>query len=403
MLFAAGQKFKLNEFKRVIVLGAGKAAAPMALAVSEILGPYLAGGMIVTKYGHSLPALSRTPVRQSEAGHPLPDERGVQATHQIIDLARTASESDLVICLISGGGSALLTAPVPQIGLQGLSALTEQLLASGADIHEFNTVRKHLSLVKGGRLAELAAPAALLSLYLSDVPGDDLAVIASGPTVPDPTTFRDAADVLEKYSLAPPGHILDGLAGTVPETPKPGDPAFRRATNLLIGSNRLAVQAALSEAQRRGLDTQKVPFSLAGEARQAGTRLAEQLAGMPPGACWVAGGETTVTLGPNPGQGGRNLETALAAAVRLSGAHGRMLITLATDGGDGPTDAAGAVVSGETLARARALEMDPDDYLTRHDAYPFFDELGDLIKTGPTRTNVNDLAFLFSFGAGETG
>jgi hydroxypyruvate reductase len=352
----------------------------------------------VTKDLHSEPDLANTPIEQFEAGHPLPDDRGLRATRRILELAAEVGPRDLVICLISGGGSALLSAPVPQLGLSGLSALTERLLASGADIHEFNTVRKHLSLVKGGQLAKAAAPAQVLTLILSDVVGDDLGVIASGPTVPDKSTFQDAAAVLKKYGQPLPIYIQDGLAGLVPETPKPGDPFFERVSNLLVGTNRMAAEAAITAAQSRGFRSRLLTVTLTGEAQKAGAWLAGQLAQMPPRSCWVAGGETTVTLGPDPGLGGRNLETALAAVSRVAGLERCLLLTLATDGGDGPTDAAGAVVSGDTLARAVEQNMDPNEFLRRHDAYPFFAALGDLIKTGPTRTNVNDLCLLFTLG-----
>ena len=408
-LRVAGRAYRT--FERVFLVGGGKAGAPMGRAAVEILGEKLAGGVLITKHGHAGGAARIGPVALLEAGHPLPDASGVAATRRMIDLLARTTPQDLVVCLISGGGSALMTQPVPGVSLADLRTLTDQLLACGATINEINTLRKHLDQVKGGGLARFAAPAAVITLILSDVVGNPLDVIASGPTVPDLGTFADAVGVLQKYALwqaVPAGirqHLARGAAGEVPETPKPGDPIFARVQNVLVGSNELAAQAAVQQAEQEGWRARILTTSLTGEAREAGQWLAqtarqaaERGEPLPPPACLIVGGETTVTLGASlaeVGKGGRNQEMALAAVPGLAGVAETLLVTLATDGGDGPTDAAGAVVSGHTLARAQAAGLDPGDFLARHDAYHFFDPLGDLLRPGPTQTNVNDLAFVF--------
>jgi hydroxypyruvate reductase len=348
-------------------------------------------------------------IRILEAGHPLPDERGVTGSQQIEDLLSGTQPDDLVICLISGGGSALLVSPSPGITLDDMQELTTSLLACGANINEINALRKHLDRVKGGGLAGMAAPAAIATLILSDVVGDPLDVIASGPTVPDPSTYGQAYQILEKYHLLDrvprsiTSRLEEGQRGELPETPKPGDPVFERVQNVIIGSNIQAAGAAVSQAQKEGLHTLLLTTWLQGEARQAGRFLAavgrqinadNQPVVRP--ACVVAGGETTVTIKGN-GFGGRNQEMALGAVSELAGLPDSALITLATDGGDGPTDAAGAVVTGETQYQAHQMGLSPDDFLVRNDAYNFFEPLGDLLKPGPTHTNVNDLAFLFAW------
>ena len=395
-LQVGAQAYPRSENSRIFLVAFGKAAYPMAAAALSILGGNIDTGLILTKYGHAGPPLSDR-IRILEAGHPVPDENGLTGAREMLGMVEDAGPEDLVLCLVSGGGSALLTAPVPSIDLAALRVLNERLLASGADIHAINTVRKHLSQVKGGRLAASAHPAQVVSLILSDVVGDDLDIIASGPTVPDPSTFADAVEILERDRIPVPEALRAGLLGEIPETPKPGDPVFDRVTNMLIGTNRIAAEAAFAEAGRLGFQPRLLTTRLTGEARKAGAELAAQAAEMPRGACWIAGGETTVTLGDSPGLGGRNQELALAAVHRLAGLEDTLLVALATDGGDGPTDAAGAVASNRTLARAANLGLDPDDFLERHDAYHFFEPLGDLIRTGPTRTNVNDLVFLFRF------
>ncbi len=407
-LAIAGRTYDLDRCAHVHLAGGGKAAAPMALAAAEILGEYLSGGVLVTKTGHAAAEdRTRLPgVTLAEAAHPVPDERGVQAGRKVLALAQGAGQDDLLICLLSGGGSALLTAP--HVPLAGLQTLTGQLLACGAAINEINCLRKHLDAVKGGGLARAALPADVAALVLSDVVGDPLDVIASGPTVPDSSTFEDAWEVLAKYGLTEQvpdsvrSRLQQGLRGEVPDTSKPGDPCFERVQNVIVGSNRLAAEAALAQARREGYQTHLLTTSLQGEAGRAGREMAALLREsadgrrpLRPPACLVAGGETTVVLGPDPGLGGRNQELALAAVDELAGLQGAMLVTLATDGGDGPTDAAGAVVQGSTRAQAEALGLAAGDFLRRHDAYHFFEAIGGLVKTGPTRTNVNDLLFLF--------
>jgi len=403
-LAVADRVYDLNRLRGVFIVGAGKAGYPMASEAARLVADKLRGGILVVKESHAgeVPGIT---LRQ--ARHPLPDERGVRATHEIIDLLREAGEDDLVICLISGGGSALLTAPTNGLALEELQELTRLLLACGANIGEMNTLRKHLDEIKGGRLARHAYPARLVTLILSDVIGDPLDAIASGPTVADPTTYQDALQILERYGIrerTPPAiltHLLRGQAGEVPETPKSGEPDLEGSQNVVIANNLSAAEAALEQAWKDGFNTLLLSTTLQGEARQVGRYLAavtRQVAEygqpIPRPACLVAGGETTVTLRGN-GLGGRNQEVALGAVAGLDGLEGTLLVTLATDGGDGPTDAAGAVVTSETLQRARQAGIDPQDFLRRNDAYHFFEPLGDLLITGPTLTNVNDLAFIF--------
>ena len=400
--------YDLAAFERVWLVGAGKAGLPMARAAVDVLGERISGGVVIVKEGYAgagRAAAGHRPVVQ--AGHPLPDERGVQATRHLISVLEAAGPRDWVLCLLSGGGSALLTAPAPGVSLADLQGLTAALLACGASIQEINALRKHVDTIKGGGLARMAAPAQVTALILSDVVGDPLDVIASGPTVPDTSTFADAWDILRRYDIldqTPPAvraRLEQGLRGTLPETPKPGDPLFERVQNHIVCSNYQAAQAGLAQAAAEGWQTLLLTTFLQGEARQVGRMLgaiARQAArtGQPLARpfCLVAGGETTVTL-RGDGLGGRNQELALGAVGELDGLPDVILAALATDGGDGPTDAAGAVVTGETLARARAAGLAPQDFLARNDAYHFFAPLGDLLLPGPTLTNVNDLTFLF--------
>jgi hydroxypyruvate reductase len=409
-LLVNGKAYDLRSYHRVWMVGAGKASAPMANRAAELLGESLTGGLIIVKEGYTGDLLA-LPDRLNlvEAGHPIPDHRGVTGAGQMAEMLANLNHDDLVICLISGGGSALLVSPVPGISLSDLQSLTTALLASGASIDEINTLRKHLEQLKGGGLARLASPASLVTLILSDVVGDRLDVIASGPTVPDPTTFADAWKVLERYNLLDQipasliHHLQRGRHGEVQETPKPGDPLFEKTQNLIIGNNRQAALAAIHQAREEGLHCMLLTTHLQGEARQAGrflAAIAHQIADsgepIPRPACIVIGGETTVSL-TGDGLGGRNQELALGAVADLAGLDEVALITLATDGGDGPTDAAGAIVTGQTLERARALGIEPARFLSHNDAYHFFDPLGNLIRTGPTQTNVTDLVFLFAF------
>lgn len=409
-LLIGGQTYDLEAAERAWVVGGGKAAAPMAAALVPLLGEHLAGGLVVTRYGYAGPEVNTGPIEVAEAGHPLPDEAGVAATRRLADLLRQASERDLVLAVLSGGASALLTLPAGGLSLDDLVGTTELLLRSGATIGELNAVRKHLSQIKGGGLARLAAPAPVAALVLSDVVGDPLDVIASGPTSPDAATFADAWAVVERYGLATrlpravADHLRAGLEGRLAESHKPGAALFERVLNVIVGSNRLAAEAAVEAARGAGFNALLLSTFVEGEAREVG-RVAAALArevvahGRPvaPPACLVWGGETTVTV-RGQGKGGRNQELALAAALGLEGLPGVVLLALGTDGTDGPTDAAGAVAGGQTIARARALGLDPRAYLADNDAYPFFDALEDLLRTGPTGTNVNDLLFIWVDG-----
>ncbi|GAB4247180.1 MAG: glycerate kinase [Acidobacteriota bacterium] len=404
-LVAGAQSVELPRTGRVIVVGAGKASAAMAEAVEEILGDRVAGGVVSVKTGHAVP-LRRIQVR--EASHPVPDEAGRRAAEEILAAAAKADADDLVLVLLSGGGSALMPLPAPGVSLEEKQEATRILLGCGASIHEINTVRKHLSRIKGGRLAAAAAPARVIALILSDVIGDDLDVIASGPTVPDPTTFRDCLAIVRKYRLEaklPPTvlrHLREGEAGAIPETPKQDHPAFRRVLNVIVGSNAAAVAAAEQSARRLGYRTLVLSTLVEGEAREVGRVYAAILkeirkSGRPldPPACLLAGGEPTVTL-RGVGKGGRNQELALAAAVALDGWKAVGLLSAGTDGTDGPTDAAGAWADGTTAHRAAAAGLDPSRHLDNNDAYPFFQALGDLLITGPTLTNVMDLHVLLA-------
>jgi hydroxypyruvate reductase len=406
-LSCAGRAYDLRQFRRALVVGAGKASAPMAAAVEHVLGEVLpVSGEVVVRYGHTSPTHR---VRIHEAGHPVPDEAGVSATREIASVLEGAGERDLVICVISGGGSALLTLPTDGLALEALQDCTQALLRSGATINEINVLRKHLDVVKGGGLARLAAPAPVLTLVLSDVVGNPLDAIASGPSVPDTSTWSDAAAVLDRYALwsSIPAVIAErvraGLAGRLAETPKPGDPLFERTQAVVVGSNLLACEAASSEAARLGLHSLVLSTFVEGEAREAGRVLAGLLrevdaSGHPLDrpCCLVLGGETTVTV-RGQGTGGRNQELALSAAFALSEVPDVLLASIGTDGSDGPTDAAGAWVDGTTVARARALGRDPGADLADNNSYALFDALGDLIRTGPTNTNVNDVMLLFAF------
>jgi hydroxypyruvate reductase len=399
-LVAGRKRYSLRRYKRVIVLGAGKASAVMGLAVERILGRRITLGCINVKYGHTA-KLRR--IALNECGHPVPDEAGVAGSRQIAGMASSAGADDLVICLISGGASALMPAPAEGITLPEKQETTRLLLSCGATIHEINAIRKHLSSLKGGQLARAAFPATVLTLILSDVIGDNLDVIGSGPTAPDSSTFATALAILRKYALesrvpAPVRRRLEcGARGEMAETVKPGDPELSRTQNLIVGSNRLAVDAARREAVVRGYRTLVLSTTIEGETRDiAGMHAAiareVRNSGRPlrAPACLISGGETTVTL-RGKGKGGRNQEFALAAAIAINGLRDVLLLSAGTDGTDGPTDAAGALCNGETAARAHAASLDPQAYLSDNNSYAFFDALGDLIRTGPTNTNVMDV------------
>jgi glycerate 2-kinase len=398
-----GYSFNLTKFKNIYVVGGGKATGAMAEALEQVLGKQITKGIVNVPHGTE----SRTAtIELHRASHPVPDESGVEGTRRMLEIAEQAEEDDLVICLISGGGSSLMPLPRNGVSINDKKEITNVLLKCGATINEFNTVRKHISDFKGGWLAKKAYPATILNLILSDVVGDPLDFIASGPTVPDSTTFGDAVKVLEKYKLwdRTPVSIRkvlsDGEKGLIPETPKAGDEAFKKAHNVVVGNNRLASLASCKHSKLQGLNALLLTATLEGEARQVGTVLAaiarEVVSSGNPvkkPACIVAGGETTVTV-TGKGKGGRNQEMALATAMKLDGMDGVVIASLSTDGIDGPTDAAGAVIDGKTLARASQLRLIPERFLADNDSYDFFSKLGDLVLTGPTSTNVNDVSVI---------
>jgi glycerate 2-kinase len=410
--------------ERVFALGLGKAAVPMTQALSRFTD--LTRALVITKHASPLTLQFATIF---ESGHPVPDSRSLAAGKAALEFVSDLGEDDLLVCLISGGGSALMTAPT--VPLEDMRTLTSALLACGARIDEINTLRRHLDRVKGGGIAK-ATNARVLSLILSDVVGNPLEAIASGPTAPDPTTKEDALRVLERYinvslrgaaerrrgNLIVAGYlrllrfarndnqITSSIVHSLsldPETPKPGDPTFSRVQNIIVGDNALAVQAALKQAEQEGFYAESFGSNWQGEAREVGIELARKLRVTIKSKkfpfCLIAGGETTVTIQGN-GKGGRNQELALAAVPELDGLENSLLIALASDGEDGPTKAAGAVVNDESLRRAEKLGLTVADYLSRNDSYHFFERLGDLLKIGPTGTNVNDLVFLVGSGSG---
>jgi hydroxypyruvate reductase len=402
-LEAGGVRYPLSSVDRIFLVGAGKASGAMAEAVEEILGTRIEGGVVIVPYGHSR-ALARVRIR--EAGHPVPDDSGLQGAQAIDSLLRRAGERDLVIVVLSGGGSALLSHPVEGVGLPDKQEMTRQLLACGATIRETNVIRKHLSRIKGGRLALAAAPARLIALILSDVVGDPLDSIASGPTAPDPSTYAEAHAILVRYGLVPTAprsvlrHLRQGMDGASAETPKPQDPLFTRVRNLIVGSNLQALRAAAACARDLGLLPLILSSSVEGEAREVAkvhAALAREVRAsgnpLPPPACLISGGETTVTL-RGTGLGGRNQEFALAAALEIEGVREIVVLSAGTDGFDGPTVAAGAVADGATGHRARAIGLDPIGLLRNNDSHRLFRELGDLVVTGPTHTNVMDIRLL---------
>jgi glycerate 2-kinase len=399
-------RLPLRNLDRIFLIAAGKAAVQMAAMVEEIIGPRLTHGIAVTKQGHATAPLDRVEV--IEARHPIPDQSGVRASAAIRALLRELNARDLVLVAISGGASALLSAPAEPITLHAKQKTTDLLLRAGATIHELNAVRRHISTLKGGQLALLAYPATVASLILSDVIGDRPDVIGSGPTAPDPSTFADATGVLRKFGLlsrVPPAvreRLEQGARGEIEETPKPGNPVFKHVHNVIIGSNRLALDAAAQEAKVRGFHTLILSSAIDGETREVARTHAQilrevALAGHPvrSPACILSGGETTVTI-KGKGKGGRNQEFALAAAFEIDGCPNLAVLSAGTDGTDGPTDAAGAIATGDTIRRARQRGLDPQKHLEDNDSYPFFDALGSLIKTGPTGTNVMDIHVLLS-------
>ena len=396
--------YNLRDYGRVVVVGAGKASAAMARAIEPILGRRLDRGLVVVKYGHRLPTRRIAVV---EAGHPFPDRAGLTAARRIVELIGKLTAQDLLIVLLSGGASSLMPAPVDGVTLADKQRVTDLLLRCGAGIVEVNAVRKHLSNLKGGRLAALTG-ATILTFILSDVIGDDLSAVGSGPTAPDPTSYRDAVTCLHRYGLwssvphTVRRHLTRGLAGRLTDTPKPGAQLFRRVRHIVIGNNAAALDALAATARAAGWRTCVLP-PITNEARTAGaafgvlakkTVMKQRPAKRP--YCLIAGGETTVTV-RGGGKGGRAQEFALAAAKAIAGLRGVYVAAIATDGTDGPTEAAGALVGGETWDRAERIKLDLDAALKRNDSYRALKRLNCLVMTGPTATNVNDLYLLFVF------
>lgn len=407
VLHIAGESFPLGAASpRLFVLGAGKGAAPMAQALESLLGAHIHAGHVIVKYDHGLP-LSH--IRLSEAAHPVPDAAGEHAAREVLALAHTAQAGDIVLCLLTGGASALTPAPSPGISLADMQATTGLLLGCGASIHELNAVRKHLSVFSGGQLARAAQPATVISLIVSDVVGDDLDVIASGPTAPDASTYGQCLDIIHGYALAsqlPPPvllHLQAGAAGRQPETPKATEALWRNVRNHLVATLPQALQAAAAEAALLGFVPKILGHSLSGEARDTATNLidlarnnARDLSPNSPPLCLLAGGETTVTL-KGPGKGGRNQEMALAASLALQGLPNICALFVGTDGTDGPTDAAGGYACGNTVHLAAAQGLDAQSCLADNNSYFFLERCQRLLKTGPTRTNVMDMSIILVF------
>ena len=400
ILYAGRGVYDLTNYKNLYVIGAGKAAAKMALAVEELLGERISGGIVIVKRGHTVPLRKLEIV---EAGHPIPDQTGVNATETIVGLLRRTLKTDLILCLISGGASALLACPGAGLSLQDKQQTTQTLLNCGAKIHEINAIRKHISKVKGGRLAKLAYPATVVSLMLSDVIGDSVDIIGSGPTAPDSSTFSDCLSIIERYGVGEmiPGAVRrflqKGAAGEAAETPKSADPIFDKVQNLIVGNNQSALSAAKERAGALGYHALVLSSSVEGEAKTVAIDHAAMAKDILAGrgrvhrpACIISGGETTVTI-EGDGLGGRNQEFALAVAVEIDGVEGVVALSGGTDGTDGLTEAAGAIVDGTTLQRAREEGLDARDYLRRNDSYSLLRTVGDLLVTGPTLTNVMDL------------
>ena len=404
-LIAGDAEYDLESFDRVFVIGAGKASAPMAVAVDEILGDRLTGGVVVVKEGH---AQATRRIDIVEAGHPEPDSRGAEGARKILDIVSDATPESLIVTVFSGGGSALLPLYPEDIDFDDMRDLTTLLLRCGATINEINAVRKHLSLVQGGRIAQAARGATIVSLLVSDVVGNPIDVIASGPTCADPSTFTEALSVLDKYEIRelaparPVERLRRGARGEIGETPKPGDPALQNVRHLIIADNDLAATSAAAAATETGFGSKIITTHLEGEAREVARVLGAiakdlVLQGRPvsPPSCVILGGETTVTVTGN-GKGGRNQEMALAASIAIQGLRDVAILCFGTDGSDGPTDAAGGLVDGNTVTRASSMGIDASRYLAENNSYEFLRAVDGLVVTGPTRTNVNDLALVFA-------
>lgn len=389
--------YYLNTFENIYVVGAGKGAAPMAAQLEEILGDRITDGIICVKYDHTVPL---TIIRTIEGAHPVPDANGERGARAILELVANAGKKDLVLCCITGGASALTPALVEGISLDDGKKVTQLLLDCGANINEINAIRKHMSIFGSGNLARAAYPAPLAALIISDVIGDNLDVIASGPTSPDNSTFKDCMDIFERYKLTDKvpvnilAHMQSGAEGTIFETPKVGDPVFDSVQNLLVATNEQALQAASVKAEELGYTPRIVTSTMSGEARSVASDIAKQAQkasnGKTPKLCLLSGGETTVTL-TGKGMGGRNQEMALAAAVALDGCPNIAMLCAGTDGSDGPTDAAGGFALPDSLKRAKECHIDPQVYLADNDSYRYLKSTGDLLQTGPTLTNVMDI------------
>jgi glycerate 2-kinase len=399
-LTIGNKTYDLPAYDNVYLIGAGKAASPMASAMETLLDDKLSGGIAVVKYNHFT---ERNKIKIIEAGHPVPDANGLKGAEAVMDIARHAGEKDLIICLISGGGSALLSLPAQKITLKDKQETVKILLACGATINEINSIRKHISGIKGGLLTRAAFPATFVSLILSDVVGDDLDVIASGPSVPDSSTYTECMDIINRYGISDKlpdtvfNHLQNGLAELIPETPKPKDPIFHKTANLIIGSSMEAIQSAKIKAQNLGYNTLVLSSMIEGETKEVArvhAAIAKEIRKtgqpLPPPACILTGGETTVTIKGN-GKGGRNQEFALAAAMDIAGHENIVIFSAGTDGTDGPTDAAGAVADPTTIKRAHEKNFNAREYLSNNDAYHFFQAINDLVITGPTNTNVMDM------------
>jgi len=396
-------RFDLGEIDRLHVVGCGKAGAPMSRAMEELVGDRISSGLVAVKYGHTLPDGTSSPhIRIVEAGHPEPDAAGMRHAIEAVEILQGASDGDLVVALISGGGSAIWPLPAPPITLEEKTELTRQLLASGADIHEINVLRKHVSKIKAGWAARSAHPAEVLVLLVSDVIGDRLDSIASGPFAPDASTFGEALEIVERYGLSTEiplsiqYHLWNGLAGKIPETPKPGNEVFERVTHCICASNARALKAARVEAESMGYQAEVIERPIDGDVGAAAKGFCARLVEIAARAreqpvCLIGGGEPTVRLGNSPGRGGRNQQFALASAFEIQGREELTVLSCGTDGTDGPTDAAGAMVNGATIDQCQSLGLNPREALGNHDAYPLFERLGDLVKTGPTNSNVMDI------------
>jgi glycerate-2-kinase len=400
ILTAGGRKYDLDAYRKVVVLGGGKACGLMAAEMERILGGSIDEGVVIVPGTQkALPKLRR--VRLEKSSHPLPTEEGVHAVQRMLEVAARVGSGDLVVSLFSGGGSSLMPYPAAGVTLEDLRDTTGLLLKSGADIVEMNCVRKHLSQISGGRLAEKVRGADVLSLVISDVVGDDLGSVASGPTVPDTSTFAMAKGVMERHGvwetapLSVRRTIQAGINGALAETPKPGSPSFAKVQNILVGSNKIACAAAKASLEEAGYQVRFFLESVTGEARDIGRRLANLAHSGTGDGTWalIAGGETTVTV-KGPGKGGRNQELVLSAAIALRDTSGTTMLSFATDGVDGMTDAAGAIADSTTCERARSKGLDPAQFLEANDSHTFFEALGDLVVTGPTGTNVNDVTLL---------